>query len=327
MAAVLGGLGAAVIWSVGTASASRAARALGPMLTLAWVMLIGLLALAVVLPWSGRANVSVTAVIWLVLGGAGNVGGLLILYHALRIGQMGVVMPIVSTEGGIAALIAILAGQPVTGIAGMALAATVLGGIMTAIARRPPAEDPATAAAGTAGAAPPPAHIRAEAAGAAQAVQSGAKPAAAALPVHTPRGHRDRRAAAWAALGALSFGISLFGTGRAGSLLPTAWAVMPPRVIGVLAVTIPLALRRQLRWTPGTARLLLVAGLCEVTGFFVYAVGARHGIAVAAVLATLTGAIGVGFGRLLFGERLQPTQMAGVIVIFAGVATLSALNA
>lgn len=302
MAAVLGGLGAALIWSVGTAFASRAARALGPPLTLAWVMLVGLVALALVLPWAGDAHLSRAAIVWLVLGGAGNVVGLLILYHALRIGQMGVVMPIVSTEGGIAAVLSIIAGQPVSAIAGTALAVTVLGVMMTGIARRPSGDDPP--------AAPAPQEAR-------------GAPAA----VRTPRGHADRRAAAWAVAGAVSMGISLFGTGRAGALLPTAWAVMPPRIIGVVAITIPLALRRGLRFPAGTARLVLVAGLCEVGGFFAYAAGARHGLAVAAVLATLTGAIGAGFGRLLFGERLAPTQVAGVIVILAGVATLSAITA
>jgi drug/metabolite transporter (DMT)-like permease len=298
MAAVLGGLGAALLWSIGTTFASRAARAMGSMLTLAWVMLVGLVALSLVLPVSGSAHISASATVWLILGGAGNVGGLLLLYQALRIGQMGVVMPIVSTEGGIAAALAIIAGQSVGALRGVALAVTVLGVIMTAIARRPADPDPAVAAL----AAPD-----------------------AALP--TPRGHGDRRAAALGAVGALSFGISLFGTGRAGGVLPTAWAVMPPRVIGVLVVTIPLALRRELRIPAGTAHLLLIAGICEVAGFFSYAAGARHGIAVAAVLATLTGAIGAGFGRLLFGERLRPTQVVGIFTIFIGVATLSALSA
>jgi drug/metabolite transporter (DMT)-like permease len=303
MTAVLGGLGAALIWSVGTAYASRAARMLGPILTLAWVMLIGLVALAAVLPWSGSAHLTTTSIVWLVLGGAGNVGGLIIMYHALRIGQMGVVMPIVCTEGGIAAVISIIAGQPVSAIGATALAVTMLGVMLTAIARRPADERPD---------------------------EDGQPPSEATrhpAAVHTPRGHRDRRAAAWSAAAALSMGISLFGTGRAGSLLPTAWAVMPPRVIGVAAITIPLALRRGLRWVPEAARLLLVAGICEVAGFFAYATGARHGIAIAAVLATLTGAIGAGFGRLLFGERLAPTQVAGVVIIFAGVATLAAITA
>lgn len=297
MTAVLGGLGAALIWSIGTAFASRAARTMGSMLTLAWVMLIGLVALALVLPFSGSAHISAESAIWLVLGGAGNVAGLLLLYRSLRIGQMGVVMPIVSTEGGIAALIAILAGQSVSGVRGAALVIIVIGVVMTAIARRPADPEPTVAAV-----------------------------AGPTESVPTPRGHGDRRAAAWAGLAALSFGISLFGTGRASGVLPTAWAVMPPRVIGVLAVTLPLLVRRELRIPAGTVHLLLVAGICEVAGFFSYAVGAEHGIAVAAVLATLTGAFGAAFGRLLFGERLRATQVAGVVTIFVGVATISALS-
>lgn len=263
-------------------------------------MLIGLIVLAAALPFSGSAPLSGTAILWLILGGAGNVGGLLILYHAFRLGQMGVVMPIAGTEGGIAALISILAGQRIGALAACALAATVVGVVMTAIVRRPGDEsaitvDPAQAAE-MAGAGPPP-------------------------------GHTDGRAAAWACAAAASFGISLFATGRAGSLLPAAWAVMPPRIVGVLAVTIPVALRRQLRCSASAARLLLVAGICEVAGFFAYALGARHGIAVAAVLATLTGAISAGVGRVLFGERLRATQLVGITVIFAGVATLSAITA
>jgi drug/metabolite transporter (DMT)-like permease len=277
---------------------------MGSMLTLAWVMLFGLLALALVLPFSGSAHISATSALWLFLGGAGNVGGLLLMYHSLRIGQMGVVMPIVSTEGGIAALIAILAGQAVGGVRGAALAVTVIGVTMTAIARRPTEPEPAAAALAPRDE-PAPGHRD---------------------PVPTPQGHGDRRAAAWAALAALSFGISLFGTGRAGDVLPTAWAVMPPRIIGVLAVTVPLLLRGELRIPKGTAHLLLIAGLCEVTGFFSYATGASHSIPVAAVLATLTGAFGAGFGRLLFGERLQSTQIVGIVIIFIGVATISAIG-
>ncbi len=310
MAAVLGGLGAALLWSIGTTFALRAARAMGSILTLAWVMLVGLIALALVLPFSGSAHITLTSFWWLVLGGAGNVAGLLLLYQALRIGQMGVVMPIVSTEGGIAALIAIAAGETVGAVRGVGLALTVAGVTMTAIARRPVEPEATVAAPG-----------RPE-----EQERSGPAVAGSEKATPTPSGHRDRRAAAWGVLAAVAFGVSLFGTGRAGDVLPTAWAVMPPRVIGGLAVTLPLALRRQLRVPPGMAHLVLVAGLCEVAGFFSYALGARHSIPVAAVLATLTGALGAGFGRLLFGERLRRTQLVGVGVIFIGVAVVTAVS-
>jgi drug/metabolite transporter (DMT)-like permease len=298
VAAVLGGLGAAVIWAVGSAFASRAARALGSTQTLAWVMLVGMVLLGLVLPWTRSPHISGVTILWLALGGAGNVAGLLLMYHALRIGQMGVVMPIVTTEGGIAALISILAGEAVSTVVAIALAVTVAGVIMTAVARRP-----------TAPARPAP--------------EIADRPAAVA----TPQGHGDRRASVWASVGAVSFGISLFATGRASGLLPAAWAVLPPRAIGVIAVSIPLALRRRLRLARGTWHLLLSAGVCEVAGFLAYATGARHGIAVAAVLATLTGAIGASFGRVFFGERLQLTQVLGIVVTFAGLAMLTGFTA
>ena len=300
MAAVLGGLGAAIIWAVGSVGASRAARGLGPMQTLAWVMLIGFVLVGVILPFSAPASPSAGALVWLVLGGAGNVGGLLLMYRALRIGQMGVVMPIVTTEGGIAAAIAIAAGQSVGALRGAALTATVIGVAMTAISPRP------AVAASTMPAAP---------------VSGGPRAVA------DPSGHDDRRAAAWASLGAVAFGVGLYATARAGAVLPAAWAVMPPRVVGVVAVTVPLALSRRLSRPHGCLRWLLLSGVCEVGGFFAYTLAARHGIAVAAVLATLTGAFGTAIGRLLFGERLRATQLAGVAVTFLAVATLSSLSA
>lgn len=283
MAAVAGGLGAAIIWAIGSIGASRAARAIGPPRTLAWVMLVGLCLMAFVLPFSRKPSLTVNSTVWLVLGGVGNVGGLLLMYRALRLGQLGVVMPIVTTEGGIAALIAIVAGRTVGAARSVALAATVLGVVLTASSRRSPAAD-------------------------------------------SPR-YEDRRAAGWASLAALSFGIGLYATGRAGGLVPLAWAVVPPRVVGVLAVTFPLALSGRLARPHGCIRWLLLSGAAEVGGFFAYAAGARHGIAVAAVLATLTGTFGAAIGWVLFEERLRAQQLAGIVVIFAGVAALSALTA
>lgn len=300
MTAVIGGLGAAVIWAIGSVGASRAAREVGPLLTLAWVMLVGLVLMGAILPFSRTPSLSATNVTWLVLGGAGNVGGLLLMYRALRIGRMGVVMPIVTTEGGITAVIAIAAGQTVSPGEGGALAVIVLGVLLTAASPR---------------AASPPA-------------------ATTAMPSRTgeqsvgnPTGHGDRRAAAWASLGAVSFGVGLYATGRAGAVLPAAWAVLPPRVVGVLVVTIPLVVTGHLRPPGSSARWLLLSGVCEVGGYFAYALGARDSIAIAAILATLTGAFGAAIGRLLFGERLRRFQLVGVAVIFVGVAVVSALSA
>lgn len=271
------------MWSLGNVFAARAGRQLGPIVTLAWVMLVGLVLLGVGLlfgpgvRWSGRT------VAWLAVGGVGNAVGLLLLYRALRTGSMGVVMPLVSTEGGLAALIAVVGGQSIGLVTAAAMAIVVLGVVLTTPRRA--------------------------------GVHGGAAD--------------DRRAAVIAAVAALCMSGSMYATGRAGSLVPLAWAVVPPRLVGVALVTLPLVLSGRLRRPSGRVALwLVVAGVCEVGGFLLFAWGARGGnIAVAAVLSSLTGAMGVGWGRLAFAERLRPLQLLGVLVIFAGVATVSATTA
>lgn len=68
------------------------------------------------------------------------------------------------------------------------------------------------------------------------------------------------------------------------------------------------------------------AGLCEVLGFASYSLGARHGIAVAAVVSCQFAAIAALIAFALFGERLGRLQLAGVIVLLAGVSLLSAVR-
>ena len=65
--------------------------------------------------------------IWLVGAGAGNVAGLAIEYFALRVGQVGVVAPLISTEGAITALIAVLVGETLAPGVGIALVVITVG--------------------------------------------------------------------------------------------------------------------------------------------------------------------------------------------------------
>jgi drug/metabolite transporter (DMT)-like permease len=66
--------------------------------------------------------------------------------------------------------------------------------------------------------------------------------------------------------------------------------------------------------------------VCEVIGFVSYALGARHGLAVSAVLASQFAALAAVAGYLLFRERLTRGQVAGVAAIVAGVSLLSVLH-
>jgi drug/metabolite transporter (DMT)-like permease len=134
--------------------------------------------------------------------------------------------------------------------------------------------------------------------------------------------------AIWFALGAaLFFGVGLWAMGRLSEDLPVAWIIFPSRTIAVLLVTVPLALTRRMPMTRQAAPLVVVSGILEVLGVVAYTIGARHGIAVAAVLGSQFAAIATIAAFVLFRERLARVQVFGVAVIAVGVAVLTALQA
>jgi drug/metabolite transporter (DMT)-like permease len=132
---------------------------------------------------------------------------------------------------------------------------------------------------------------------------------------------------AFACCAALAFGASIYATGRVSRDLSIAWAMLPARAVGVAFVSLPLLALRRLPG-PGTAtRLVVVTGLAEVAGFALYALGARHDIAVAAVLASQFAALAVIGAVVLYRERLTRWQTVGIVLIAVAVAALSALRA
>jgi drug/metabolite transporter (DMT)-like permease len=280
--AILGGLGAAICFGTSTLCSSRSSRLIGSRSVVAWMMLVGLLALLPVVVAQGRPEgLDGSVEVWLVLSSLGNVVGLLIVYAALRIELVGIVAPIASTEGAIAALIAIAAGEAIGGGTGLALAVIVTGVVLAGI-------------------------VRAE---------------------REVEHDYGRRGALLALLSALCFGIGLYATARVADALPLIWAVLPARVAGVLLVAIPMALSSRLRLTRRALPLVISSGLLEVVGFASYSFGARHGIAISAVLASQFAAVAALGGYVLFGERLTRIQLIGVVLILTGVAALTALEA
>jgi len=280
--AIVGGLGAAAAWAVSTLCSSRSSRMIEPVSVVAWVMIVGLVITAPIAALRGvPPRLGGSAGVWLIAAGAGNVAGLLLTYAAMRIGQVALVAPLVSTEGAIAAVIAVLAGERLASAAGVALAVIVLGVFLAATPESRTAD-------------------------------------------------RDRVGQPESALLALAaasvFGASLYATGRASLLLPAAWVVLSARLIGTVAVAAPLALAGRLRLTRRALPLVVGAGICEVVGFYSYTLGSRHGIAIAAVLASQFGALAAVIGYVLFKERLSRVQVGGVILVVVGVALLSALE-
>jgi drug/metabolite transporter (DMT)-like permease len=132
--ALLGGLGAALAWGTGTFCSARSSRLIGAWSVVAWVMLFGLVANLVVIavgPSPSPGSLSPTDIAWMLMSGLGNVVGLILEYTALRLGKVGVVTPVTSTEGAIAAVLAVAAGEAL-GVAPAGLLAVVVLGIVLA---------------------------------------------------------------------------------------------------------------------------------------------------------------------------------------------------
>jgi drug/metabolite transporter (DMT)-like permease len=283
MIAVLGGLGAATAWAISTLCSSRSSRMIDPTSVVAWVMALGLVvavppAIAVGVP----AHLDGGPGGWLLLSGGANVAGLMLAYRAMRVGQVSLIAPIISTEGAIAAVIALVAGESLAPGVGATLAMIAAGVVVASV---PPSGADAT------------------------------------------DGGRHRTALLFAVGAAALFGASLYATGKAGAELPSAWVALPARVIGTVVVAGPLALTGRLA-RPGRAlKFVAASGVAEVAGFYAFTAGARHGIAVAAVLSSQFAAISVLVAYVLFKERLGRLQLSGITLVIVGVAVLSALRA
>jgi drug/metabolite transporter (DMT)-like permease len=275
--AVLGGLGAAVCWAGAALSAARASRLIGARNVLAWVMLVGFIVVAPLTVAAGFPDLDGREIGWIALAGAGNVAGLLCSYEAMRLGRVSIVAPITSTEGAIAAVLAVATGEAL-GAGSLVLLAAIAVGVVLASRT--------------------------------ESVDSG----------------QPARSTFLAVCAAVCFGSSLFATARVSMALPLVFALIPPRLVGVAAITVPSAVTRRLRLTRAALPLVVVSGLCEVGGFTSYALGARHGIAVSAVLASQFAALAAVAAYFLLHERLRPLQIVGVSTIAVGVALLTALR-
>ena len=109
-------------------------------------------------------------------------------------------------------------------------------------------------------------------------------------------------------------------------IAPGQGGVLPPRVVGVALIAIPLAISGRWRMTRDAFAYVVACGVFEVVGFALYAWGARHGLAISAVLASQFAAISAVIGYLAFRERLARIQVVGVATIVIGVSVLGALH-
>ena len=126
------------LMTAGTLASSRLVRMIGPLSAISGMMLVGLVIITPMIFISGvPEKLNATNAMWLIVGGLGNLSGLLLAYAAFRIGKVGVVAPILCTEGAIAATISGLAGESIAPIVIFLLLVIVGGVVLAAIAPDP----------------------------------------------------------------------------------------------------------------------------------------------------------------------------------------------
>lgn len=310
MIAILGGLGAAVLWAAATLCSSRSSRMIGSRVVLGWVMVVGVvvgLPIAAVSPAPATIEPSTFALLG--LAGICYVVGLQLTYAALRIGKVSIVAPIVATEGAVAALIAVALGDRIGIAAGVMLAAIAAGVILSTL--EPGRTD---VAAGDF-------DLVADA-------LDGPAPDDRSTPTATGERPIDTRRTALLSIGAaLVFGVGLVAAGKSAALVPVAWVALTARLVGIFAVVIPLLIQRRFRVTRAALPLVLIAGVGEVIGSMLSAWGSRDSIAITAVMGSQFAAIAALTAYFLFRERLGRVQIAGVALIVIGVTALAVVTA
>jgi drug/metabolite transporter (DMT)-like permease len=291
MVAILGGLGAALSWAFATLASSRTSRMIGPMSVLGWVMTVGLVVAIVPALLARPVDLGLPQLLGLVALGLFQNGGLLLAYAALSIGRVSIVAPIVATEGALAAVISVVLGEPLALSTAVILVAIAIGVVLASIERTrgDGLVDPSRTA-------------------------------------HDLAHPRLAIFLAIAAAATFSFGLVLSGRLGAGGM-PPAWVIVATRTVGVLLIALPLIVTRRFRLTRPVVPLVVLAGMLEALGSGIYVVAASTDIAIAAVLSSQFAAIAAVGGFLLFGERLQRVQVAGVVVIAVGVTALAAAQA
>ncbi|HEV7603608.1 MAG TPA: EamA family transporter [Candidatus Limnocylindrales bacterium] len=287
MLPIVAGVLTALSFAIATLASARASRIAGAVPTLVGQMTVGMiLVLPVAVAVTPLPPVPVETLVLATLAGAANVSGLLLVYAAYRVGAVGIISTIASTEGAIAAVVSVLAGQALAPGSGPALAIVAVGVVLAA-------------------------------AGGGRELEDG-------VPISRAR---SLRAAGLACGAAGLFGFGLFTTGHVSATLPPAWVVLPGRLVGAIALGLPMLALGRIRLPRAALPYVLVTGCAEVVGFASFAVGSRDDIALTSVLASMFAPVAAIAAFVLFRERLATRQIAGIVFVVVGVVILGWLTA
>ena len=132
MGIVLGIL-SALIWGVASVAGSLGSRQIGSRRLIGWGLILGMaLAVPLALRSGAPGTIDLRIGFWLLVVAGTMVGGMGCVYLGVQRGSISIVAPISALYGGVAALLAILGGEPVTLLAVGSLVLAVVGGACAA---------------------------------------------------------------------------------------------------------------------------------------------------------------------------------------------------
>ena len=294
---ILLGLTAALCWGSADFFARYATRIVGTYRTLFFMQFFGVVLLSLYVLLSGTwhrllLTVSWQTWLWTLIAIALNIISSLALYRAFEVGVLTIVSPIAASYAAITVLLAVLAGEVISQIHGIGIAASLVGVVLAAT--------PITWKLGT------------------QTHTSVPKP---------PRTSKWASGIGLAILASLGYGVAfwLFGfrvTPVLGGIIPV-WLVrlVTPCVLLAFAplthqnISIP---RGRVWW------YLTGVGILDTAAFVAATVGYTTAqVSIVSVLASLFSAVTVLLAWLFLHDRLQWNQWFGIGIIFIGVALVN----
>ncbi|GAC1424347.1 MAG: DMT family transporter [Ktedonobacteraceae bacterium] len=293
---ILLGLTAALCWGSADFFARYATRLVGTYRTLFFMQFFGVVLLSLLVALTGTWHLLLTigwqTWLWTLIAIALNIVSSLALYRAFEVGVLTIVSPIAASYAAITVLLAVLAGEVISQVHGVGIAASLVGVVLAAT--------PIT-------------------------WKLRAKSRASAL--QTARTASWTSGISLAIMASLGYGIAfwLFGfrvTPVLGGILPV-WLVrlVTSCVLLLFApvthqdISIP---RGRIWW------YLTGVGILDTAAFLAATVGYTTAqVSIVSVLASLFSAVTVLLARLFLHDRLQWNQWFGVGIIFVGVALVN----
>jgi len=291
---VLLGLLTAISWGSSDFLARFATRRTGTLRTTLYMQILGFALLSAALPflggWGHLADGSGPRPwVWGVFAGALNTVSTLSIYRSFELGKMSVVAPLSASYPVITVLLSLLTGERLTIARGVGIVLVLAGAILVA------RED------------------------------ASAQDTSTALSAHNAA--REMAGLRWALVAAAAMGVMFWLVGVRFvpiiGALPSVWII---RLVSAVATLAVILISRQPAAPPISGARSFVAGMA-VLDTAAYCLNNRgmqlEQVSIVSVLASLYGAVTVGYAAAILRERISRVQWIAIAAIFLGIVLIS----